>query len=86
MCHTVGSFFSLMWYTVLFMKMASYSQVNWWCRTDQLTKKRGVAYLVSRTEQTAPCTDILHAMFLGVGLSKGKLVQYPDNLNLKGEY
>lgn len=55
----VGSFFSLIWYTVLFMKLISYTQVNWWCRTDKSSKKKDD------------------------GPRQKKLVQYPDNLNIK---
>ena len=42
----VGSFFSLLWYTVLFMKLVSYTQVNWWCRTDKSTKKKGTTIML----------------------------------------
>ncbi|XP_064394495.1 diacylglycerol O-acyltransferase 1-like isoform X2 [Halichondria panicea] len=54
----LGSFFALIVYTVIFLKLISYTQVNWWCRNSP--------------EQTK--TDSKQKM---------KMVQYPDNLNVK---
>ncbi len=39
--HTVGSFFALIVYTVIFLKLISYTQVNWWCRNSPEQTKTG---------------------------------------------
>ncbi len=35
-----GSFFALCWYTILWLKLMSYAQVNWWCRDSKIAEKR----------------------------------------------
>lgn len=35
----IGSVFCLSWYTIIWLKMMSYTQVNWWCRNSPTRKK-----------------------------------------------
>jgi len=56
---------ALAWYTVSWMKLVSYMQVNWWCRTSYRTRAH------ARGEPASP------------NKKAKRLVQYPDNLNVK---
>ena len=42
----VGSVLCLSWYTVVWLKMISYTQVNWWCRNSPIRKKDGMYRVV----------------------------------------
>ncbi len=38
----VSSFFALAWSTIVWLKLVSYMQVNWWCRNSPQEKNKGM--------------------------------------------
>ena len=83
---------ALAWYTVSWMKLVSYMQVNWWCRTSYRTRARGEpGELTSAVSlpQVRCSNSVEEKLFLIHAASPNKkakrLVQYPDNLNVKGD-
>nr|XP_023023200.1 diacylglycerol O-acyltransferase 1 [Leptinotarsa decemlineata] len=70
-------------YSILFLKLWSYVQVNMWCRTARQTHKL--------RRQSLSSTDLKKCKSNKLEQNKEKkelkkLVQYPDNLNLKDLY
>lgn len=80
----VGASFVTSCYTVLFLKMWSYIQVNMWCRTAHYHKKN------SMRRQSLSYNQLKNACDNGAEFNhetekekEAELVQYPDNLNVK---
>jgi len=76
--HPAGASFALSVYSVLFLKLISYMQVNKWCRTDRskqpsTTRRRRSFSMSAGTSQPN-------------GKIETALVAYPDNLNLMDLY
>jgi len=83
---------ALAWYTVSWMKLVSYMQVNCWCRKNYQTRAHargepGELTSAVSLPQVRCSNSVEEKMFLIHAASPNKkakrLVQYPDNLNVK---
>ncbi|KAF2893555.1 hypothetical protein ILUMI_12618 [Ignelater luminosus] len=72
-----------MFYSVLFLKLWSYVQVNMWCRTQQRHSKNHSLRRQSFSYTNLPKDDKGSASTHDETDHEQHLVQYPDNLNLK---
>ncbi|CAO1309476.1 unnamed protein product [Diamesa serratosioi] len=95
--HVRGSSFSLIGsmsvcfvYSILFMKLWSYVQVNMWCREyqkqqkDPISGKRRESFSIAEWERTQEKNaNGSNGTANGVKDHYKELIQYPDNLNLK---
>ena len=68
----MGAFIAMMTYTIVWMKILSYCQVNHWCRTIGQQGRLIIFY------------NVLFIMFIVLEEGNEKKVYYPDNINLKG--
>lgn len=79
----IGASSVSMIYSVLFLKLWSYVQVNMWCRTQQkVSKVKNTMRRQSFSYSHLPTGDSKDSS-TGDDLEERQLVQYPDNLNLK---
>lgn len=91
----VGSLFALASYSIIFLKLFSYRDVNLWCRQRRVKTEAGKR--LSGLELTYRTESGLHSSlcclaFLAVsagkkvsGAAAQQTVSYPDNLNYRGE-
>lgn len=77
-------------YSILFMKLWSYVQVNMWCRQyqkqqkDPISGKRRESFSIAEWERTQEKNaNGSNGTANGVKDHYKELIQYPDNLNLK---
>uniref|UniRef100_A0A8C0L3C8 O-acyltransferase n=1 Tax=Canis lupus dingo TaxID=286419 RepID=A0A8C0L3C8_CANLU len=73
----VGSVLALMVYTILFLKLFSYRDVNLWCRERRARAKPGL---------TAPRLPVAPAGKKANGGTAQRMVSYPDNLTYRDLY
>lgn len=85
-------------YSMLFLKVWSYVQVNYWCRMASLSRPKGLAkqgrnFSLAEFSTTTPSAGLrpfptrkARTSSMRDSLGNATLVQYPDNLSLKDIY
>ncbi|KAK9872917.1 hypothetical protein WA026_020269 [Henosepilachna vigintioctopunctata] len=79
----VGASVVTSYYTVLFLKMWSYIQVNLWCRTAHQRKNSMRRSSISFTTLLKSSENTTDTSSEVLGKQEKEIVQYPDNLNFR---